>query len=188
VNYEVERKYWIEDERAIVQGVAALGGSFGPPEFQSDTYYAHPARDFAATDEALRIRRVGPVANFTVAKITYKGPKIDSGSKTRREIEIELSGGVEGARQHADLLEALGFRPVAEVTKHRRTATLAWQGHSVEIALDTVQPLGVFVELETSADDSGLTAAQQSLCSLAERLSLHRDERRSYLELLLART
>lgn len=187
MNYEVERKYWIDDERPIVQFVAALNGSFGPPEFQADTYYAHPARDFAATDEALRIRRIGPGTNVTAARITYKGPKIDTASKTRREIEIELSGGSEGARQHADLLEALGFRPVAEVAKQRRKATLAWQEHSVEIALDTIQSLGVFVELETSADDEGLAVAQQCLASLAERLSLHRGERRSYLELLLAR-
>lgn len=182
MNYEVERKYWLDDERAVVQSAAALGGSFGPQERQSDTYYAHPARDFAVSDEALRIRRIGPVA-----KITYKGPKIDAGSKTRREIEIELSGGIEGARQHAELLEALGFRPVAEVTKHRRKALLVWQGHEVEVALDSVESLGAFVELETSADDEGLAVAQQCLCSLAERLSLQRDERRSYLELLLAR-
>lgn len=181
MKYEVERKYWIDDEPALVQVVAALGGVFGPPELQADTYYAHPARDFAKTDEALRIRRIG-----TVARITYKGPKIDSVSKTRQEIEIDLSGGADGARQHAALLEALGFRAVAEVTKHRRKAELAWQGHDVEIALDVIESLGRFVELEIAADDAGLAAAQRCLASLAERLSLHRDERRSYLELLLA--
>lgn len=179
MKYEVERKYLIEDERPIVQAVAGLGGSFGPPEHQADTYYAHPSRDFAKSDEALRIRRTG-----AKAKITYKGPKIDAGSKTRREIEIALSGGIEGARAHAELLEALGFRAVAEVTKHRRKATLVWQNLDFEIALDTVESLGRFVELEAAADDEGLAAARQCLTSLAAHLSLDRDERRGYLELL----
>ncbi|HQU42073.1 MAG TPA: CYTH domain-containing protein, partial [Pirellulales bacterium] len=94
--------------------------------------------------------------------------------------------GGEFAQRHAALLEALGFRPVAEVSKQRRTAVIEWQGHHVEITLDEVDSLGSFVELETAADDDGLAAARQCLASLAERLELDRDERRSYLELLLA--
>ncbi|HQU42072.1 MAG TPA: class IV adenylate cyclase, partial [Pirellulales bacterium] len=89
MKYEVERKYRIEDEGPLVERVRGLGGAFGPRQQQVDTYYSHPARDFAATDEALRIRRVGEKAS-----ITYKGPKIDSSSKTRQEIEAELSGGL----------------------------------------------------------------------------------------------
>jgi len=181
VKYEVERKYRIEDEGPLAKGIRGVGGAFGPREQQVDTYYSHPARDFAASDEALRIRRVGEKASMT-----YKGPKIDSSSKTRREIEVELSGGLAGAQRHAALLEALGFRPVAEVSKHRRAAVIEWQGHDVEIALDEVDSLGSFVELETAADDDGLAAARQCLTSLAVRLKLDRDERRSYLELLLA--
>jgi adenylate cyclase class IV len=42
------------------------------------------------------------------------------------------------------------------------------------------------MELETAADDHGLDEARQCLASLAERLSLHDSERRSYLELLLS--
>ena len=54
----------------------------GEPAEQVDTYFSHPARDFAATDEALRIRSIDQ-ENF----VTYKGPKLDATTKTRREID-----------------------------------------------------------------------------------------------------
>jgi adenylate cyclase class 2 len=187
MSYEVERKYRLADPTALVEQVRALsqstklGGEFGPPQVQDDTYYAHPARDFAKTDEALRIRRIGEEAF-----VTYKGPKIDAASKTRVEIELPLSGGLHGAAEHARLFEALGFRPVATVSKRRRKATIDWQGREFEIALDDVESVGAFVEIETLADDANLEAAKASLVSLSEKLDLRDGERRSYLELLLA--
>ncbi|HET6881830.1 MAG TPA: class IV adenylate cyclase [Pirellulales bacterium] len=181
MSYEVERKYRLADASQLMERLRAWGAEFGPPQTQADTYYAHPARDFAETDEALRIRRIGDEAF-----VTYKGPKIDAESKTRVEIELPLSGGLQGADDHARLFEALGFRPVATVTKRRRKAGLSWQGREFEIALDEVESVGLFVEIETSADEADLEAAKASLASLADKLSLRDGERRSYLELLLA--
>ncbi|HWB11004.1 MAG TPA: class IV adenylate cyclase [Pirellulales bacterium] len=179
--YEVECKYRIPGTAAALMGrVEQLGGKFGDVELQVDTYYSHPCRDFAQTDEALRIRRVGDKAY-----VTYKGPKVDQQTKTRKEIELELVGDVTGVLDHATLLEALGFRPVAKVTKKRQAAEIVWQAHPVEIALDEVDLVGRFVELEMAADDDGLDAARRSLGALAEKLGLEDGERRSYLEMLL---
>jgi adenylate cyclase class 2 len=180
--YEVECKYRMADAAALLDRVQQLGGKFGEADLQVDTYYSHPCRDFAQTDEALRIRRVGDKAY-----ITYKGPKVDRKTKTRKEIELELVGDVQGVLDHAALLEALDFRPVAKVTKKRQTAEIAWQGHEVEIAVDNVDSVGKFVELETAADDDSLDAARSALSALAEKLGLEENERRSYLELLLLR-
>ena len=138
------------------------------------------ARDFAHTDEALRIRRVDQ-KNY----VTYKGPKIDRTTKTRQEIEIDLPPGEQGFAEFAALLAALGFRPVADVRKRRRTVALDWQQQQVEAALDRVEGVGTFVELEIMADDAGLDAARASLAELAARLGLQDSQRRSYLELLL---
>lgn len=160
--------------------LAEFGGHPGEPELQSDRYYAHPARDFALTDEALRLRRAG-AAN----RITYKGPKISAESKTRRELELELPEGDDVLADFGCLLEALGFRPVATVEKRRRKTYLDWQGYAVEVALDEVVSVGSFVELELSADDGGLARAEAALVSLAAALALGQSERRSYLELLL---
>jgi len=119
--------------------------------------------------------------------ITYKGPKLDAATKTRREIELPLAGGTRNAAQYAELLAALGFRLSGEVHKMRRIMHMSWQGKSVEIALDMVTGLGSFVELEISADEHEIEPAKAAIASLAAELKLDRNERRSYLELLLAK-
>jgi adenylate cyclase class 2 len=183
MRFEVEQKFPVADLAEIERRLAELGVPIGPPVEQVDLYFAHPVRDFAQTDEALRIRRVGD-ETF----ITYKGAKIDPTTKTRREIELPLAGGAAAMRPWRELLEALGFRPVAEVAKRRRTAKLNWEGRQVEVALDEVAPLGSFVELEIDADEADVQAAKKCLASLAAKLGLGLGERRSYLELLLGKT
>lgn len=180
MQFEVERKYRAIDPQAILARLAELGGKPGEAELQTDCYYAHPSRDFAATDEALRLRRAG-AAN----RITYKGPKVGAEGKTRRELELELPPGDDALANFGRLLEALGFRSVATVEKRRRKAQFNWQGQEVEASLDEVEGLGSFVELELSADDDGLAQAEAALASLAASLPLGESERRSYLELLL---
>ena len=120
-----------------------LGAEHRETAEQTDRYFAHPSRDFAQTDEALRLRRIGEF-NF----ITYKGPKLDATTKTRREIEIGLAAGQPAAADAAELLSALGFTPVAEVCKRRRDFTVTWQGQAIGVSLDEVAELGDFVELE----------------------------------------
>lgn len=179
--FEVEQKFHIDADGEVRQRIASLGGVVGPPAKQLDQYFAHPSRDFAQTDEALRIRRVGDDAY-----VTYKGAKTDQVSKTRREIELPLSGGAKGAERFAELLEILGFRPVASVSKQRSKAVVRWHEHDVEVAIDDVEKVGLFVELELQADERDVPQAQACLTSLAKELGVERSERRSYLELLLA--
>ena len=52
-------------------------------------------------------------------------------------------------------------------------------------ALDEVDGLGTFVELELSADEASLDEARRTIVSLANELDLGPSERRSYLEMLL---
>jgi len=180
MQYEVEQKFRISDPSAMRQKLRALGGELDDPVVQADQYFAHPVRDFASTDEALRVRRVA-MGNW----VTYKGPKIDLTSKTREEIELALPRGDDGAAQFGALLRALGFQPVATVTKQRRHATFPWHERRCEAALDTVNGLGEFVELEFSATEEDLDQTRKSLQALVEHLGLADSERRSYLELLL---
>src|SRR4029453_19590505 len=80
-HWEVELKFPLSDPAEVWARVAGLGVKFGPAVEQVDQYFNHPAREFAVTDEALRLRQVG-VENC----VTYKGPKIDKSTKTRQEI------------------------------------------------------------------------------------------------------
>jgi adenylate cyclase class 2 len=171
----------VTSHEAVLRVLAAQGITVGEPVEQIDCYYRHPQRDFAETDEAFRLRTVGE-QNF----MTYKGPKIDQQTKTRREEEVRLADGP-AARTTCDaIIRHLSFEPVATVTKLRRIATTERHDFTVEISLDDVAEVGQFVELEIGVDsDVAMNAAKQALADLAAELNLTEVERRSYLELLL---
>jgi adenylate cyclase, class 2 len=182
MKYEVEMKFPVADMATLESRLTELGAKISAAQAETDVYFAHPARDFARTDEALRIRRKGS-ANF----ITYKGPKIDSTTKTRREIDLPLPPGEEAAQAWTELLTALGFTAVGEVRKSRRKAQVVWQDQPVEASLDEVERLGAYAELELIVEPAGLDAAKACIAALAAALGLTASERRSYLELLLDR-
>jgi len=179
MQYEVEQKYPLEGFDVILERLEEFGASFGPPLEQVDRYFSHPGRDFASTDEALRIRSIGDEN-----RVTYKGPKIDQTTKTRREIELPLPSGESTPAAFEELFEALGFLAVATVRKDRRTAVIEWCGHTLSIALDDVAGLGHYVELEIAATEATLDSARNALAELAAQLQLTNDERRGYLDML----
>jgi adenylate cyclase class 2 len=183
MQYEVEQKHRVEDERALFERLAERGVEIGPRVEQSDQYFAHPVRDYGRTDEALRIRTVGDKCF-----VTYKGPKVDVVTKTRRELELPLHPKDEHGTRFSELLHALGFTPVAVVRKHRRPFQVTFENTRIEGALDEVEGLGTFVELELQADESHLENAKRLISHLAGELALGPTERRSYLEMLLGKT
>ena len=180
MQYEVELKFPLADPSDALARLARLGVVAASPIEQVDRYFNHPARDFGETDEAFRIRSVG-AANC----VTYKGPRVDSATKTRREIEVSFADGPEAASQMAEVWQSLGFRFVREVRKSRTPLTLDWHQRVYELALDDVPPLGTFLEIELLADEAGRDAARDAILALARELNLTNSERRSYLELLL---
>jgi adenylate cyclase, class 2 len=182
MRYEVEQKHRVADVEPLIARLAERSVALNPPTSQSDQYFAHPCRDFAMTDEALRIRSVGG-ASF----VTYKGPKLDTTTKTRREIELPLDPADADGSQFAELLAAIGFVPVAKVRKQRRAFQLRHGGFEIHGALDDVDGVGMFVELELLADDATLDEAKSAIRVLAGELELGPIERRSYLEMLLER-
>jgi adenylate cyclase class 2 len=180
---EVELKFPVADPSSVLARLQALGAALDKPQLQTDRYFSHPSRDFARTDEALRLRSVGE-SHY----ITYKGPRLDAAAKTRKEIELLLGEGPQTLASWCELLAALGFLHLADVRKQRCKAQLAWEGISVQIALDEVAGLGSFVELEALASPEHLPQAQTAVCGLAESMGLAAPERRTYLELLLEKT
>lgn len=183
MNYEVELKFPLGDATVAQDRLSEAGVAWIGECDQCDKYFAHPSRDFALSDEALRIRQVGD-DNF----VTYKGPKLDAATKTRRELEFPLGAGPQAAAEFSEFLEALGFRPVAAVRKRRRLGKLAWQQRPFDVAWDNVDQVGTYLELETQATAADLDAARGALLALAQSLKLPSPERRSYLEMLLERS
>jgi len=166
---EIEVKSHCDDLELVEKTLREKGGRLIGVERQVDLYLSHPMRDFASTDEALRIRRDGEKAS-----ITYKGPKIDRETKTREELRVEVSS--------ADDLELvfrrLGFGIGGRVEKERTTYSIG----GVLVCLDKVEGLGDFVEMEYEGDD--LVKGKEVIFSLMKALGLKGSERRSYLELL----
>jgi len=178
---EVELKFRNPDVPRLEAQLGQLGALAQGEAHQVDEYFNHPQRDFAQTDEAVRVRETNGQA-----ALTYKGPLVDRETKTRREIELDLAG--DRAREKmAEWLGAIGFRPVLKVEKTRRKWSLQRSGREIEIALDQVTGLGQFVELETVAPETELAPARTTLQELAAELGLTENERRGYLSMLLGR-
>jgi len=174
---EVEVKGYADD--AVFERVRA-SFRFIRKEYQDDTYYGHPCRDFAETDEALRIRVKRFDGHFE-AFLTYKGPKLDSDSKTREEIEVELPD----PDKQAFILERLGFREVLNV---RKTREKYYVDRGVVLTLDDVEGLGKFVEIERLVETpSEIPPTVEYLKGVLRSIGVENFERRSYLELLLER-
>lgn len=179
---EVEMKFPVEDFAPLVTRLAEWGITNVQSREDADYYFNAPDRDFAQTDEALRLRRIG-VANF----VTYKGPKRDAQTKTRTELEVPLAEGEEVAGNFQRLLEHLGYRFAGAVRKRRRIYHVERAGFALEVCLDEVEGLNRFAELEILAPEERLDEARTVLLGAAAALGLTTSERRSYLQMLLAK-
>lgn len=176
--YEVEMKVRAEHE-PVRDRLETLGAKRQDVVSQVDTYYDPPDRDFAETDEALRVRREeGKTGGELTTKVTYKGPLVEPESKTREEAEMVVSWGSDPRA----VLEGLGYEPAATVEKERERYLL----DGVTVALDTVAGLGAFVEVELETEDD-IEAARKRAVQTLETLGLDPSDqiRTSYLDLLL---
>ncbi len=177
---EVEMKFRVPDWSGVVAKLAEWLAVPQPVRKDTDHYFNAPDRDFAKTDEAVRIRRIG-----TANKFTYKGPKLDTVTKTRTEIELPLGDGSAVSADAVRFLTALGYKPVAVVTKTRQVYTFTRYGFPVEACLDDVGAIGRYVEIEVMAEPAKMEEAKAAVRQTAADLGLTDHERRSYLRLLL---
>src|SRR3954467_4665043 len=111
---EVEAKYRVPDFTAAEARLRDWGATLVAEQAEADHYLNAPDRDFARTDEALRLRRTGD-RNF----LTYKGPRRGTATKTRPELEIPCPPGDEAAADYLALFGHLGYRRTAVVKKRR---------------------------------------------------------------------
>ena len=197
--YEVELKLRADHE-SVRAALDDAGATLDRRVRQVDTYYDAPHRDFAETDEALRLReevrerlgKSGPesatgseeradVADAeSTTRVTYKGPLVEAKSKTREEHETAVADGDEAA----GILAGLGFEPAAVVEKDRTFFTL--DGYTV--SLDRVDGLGEFVEIEAeTAESDDIGEVREGAADVLRRLGFDPDDqiRTSYLGLLL---
>ncbi len=165
------------DHSKIRPVLSEMGASKVGVEEQSDVYFAAPYRNFAKTDEALRIRSLGGQA-----VLTYKGPKLDKVSKTRVEIETPVDG-----TAAAKIFHALGFLEVGAVRKKRDI----FRAGEITVCLDAVEGLGEFLEVEIDVEDEkDLEISRRKLFEFLSKFGLSEKDsiRTSYLEMVLEKS
>lgn len=200
---EVEVKLALTDSKRVEQKLRKDGFVLQKIVRETDTYFNGVDRDFRKTDEALRVRKTEVLKNVTDLSetdilsehsteqsvtendsqiqsfVTYKGPKLEETSMTRKELEIPI----EDEAAMSGLLVALGYHPVPSVIKCRKYYVL----DHMTACLDSVEGLGEYLELEILVEQE--EDRQQALQQIEERLlslgySMQDTTRISYLSML----
>ena len=144
---EIEIKVRVEHVKPLLEFLAQQGVYQGEVQ-QVDEYFTPAHRDFLAvrpTAEWLRLRDAEGAFS-----ITYKKWHFDTEGHGQYCDEYESN--IESAKSVRLILEALDMKSLAIVNKHRRT----WHYRDYEIAVDAVQNLGDFVEIEYIGNDPDL--------------------------------
>src|SRR5512137_146908 len=172
---EIELKVKISSLETVRRELHRLNAQFCGRMHKHDIYYNAPHRDFAVTDEAIRVRYTN---NHAV--VTYKGAKIQSSGLKARE---ELNTAVESGEIFEQVLDRLGFRKTAEVNKWRENYKLG----TIAISLDSVDELGTFAEIEIMTEEDN-SVASANIEKIAKELGIQGEPiLASYLELLLSK-
>lgn len=142
---EVEAKYQLLNFEEVIEHLKEMElHQIDNSEYQKDTYYNSPVRDFLENEivsEWLRIRETKEACTLNYKLWLPIGAKIQNQC---REFEIEISD-VYAMKQ---ILSHLSFEEIAIVEKNRRS----WKYDKVEISIDEVKGLGSFIELEYSEE------------------------------------
>ena len=192
---EVEVKFHLRDKDEYEDNLKKLGAKYVVDINHIDTYYKLPEgqRDFSKTDEALRLRRIEEFDARMVetldpqisADFTYKGPKIDTETKTRKELVSAV-----GDPDNLELiLKEIGIRPILTLEKKRRLYTLDFNTLHIEILIDQIEHLdGYYSECEIIAEtEEEMEAGKITIFGIMEKLGYGKSDSilTSYLELVI---
>ena len=193
---EVEIKVRITNPNEIKNKFEKLNGMYKLSLYHEDTYFNMPKglRDFKKTDEALRIRKsvefqknINDSEKIVNYFITYKGEKIDTSTKSRKELEVKLNDGI----QMREILKSLGFKEIFTVKKERELFEFKYKNIKLEALIDYIPILKEYymeVEITTETIDK-LNETREILFEFLSNIDIKREEsiRKSYLELIAER-
>jgi adenylate cyclase class 2 len=150
---EIEAKLKVDSLDEVEKRLKELGAEYIGEQLQEDILFDDAAETLTKNDSCIRLRK--QVMNGQTKYIlTYKGAKENSNLKKRREIETDVSNG----DSVKELLSALGYKKRLIVEKNRRF----WKHGKCEVALDSLNLLGNFVEIE-GPDEKSINDVQKSL-------------------------
>lgn len=177
---EVEVKVAVKNRLQIENSLQQLGFEKGDLLKESDYYFDSKFNKLREQDMALRIRSCENLTSNTAEHfMTFKGPKLDSISMTRKELETKI----ESAETGIEILCSLGYEPILPVHKLRQHLAMG----EITACLDQVEELGDFLELEIIVQqESEREAALNQIITLLNELGYAPTEiiRTSYLSML----
>lgn len=167
---ENESKHRVVDEAALLAALAGQSFTEVSNSVHRDEYYDSPAGTLAGGDIVCRLR-ITPAG----VDAAFKGPRSFQADGSHRRIEVEVP--VAGADEARAAWERQGLRRTWVLDKRRRV--FRHPTRQLEIAVDELPGLGLFVELEGPAGE-----ISEMRTNLGDALSAA--ERRNYYELAIA--
>ncbi len=165
-NVEIEIKIQLDEKTFLkVQEQLKSTAKLIKSEREIDEYFTPSHRNFVSPQfpyEWLRLRKRG-----SSAILTYKHFHPENVEKTTHCDEFESK--VENDEQLQKILKALDFQKLITVDKSRITYH---HKDEFEMALDTVQELGNFIEIEALKDFGSIEAARERLFEYAKQLGV----------------
>ncbi|HEY8992251.1 MAG TPA: class IV adenylate cyclase [Candidatus Microsaccharimonas sp.] len=138
---EIEIKAKVENKQALIDTILSAGIQLSAPIKQHDVVYGQAGvADNAPGSIWLRIRTENDSKTIFTLKQQYEGG-LDS---------VEHETEVENAVELALIISTLGFSLYSDLTKTRQKAKY----NDIEICVDDVEELGVFIEAERLAEES----------------------------------
>jgi adenylate cyclase class 2 len=149
--HEVEVKYRVPDEAALLAALAGRGVSLSVAVRQDDQAYAPAAWRYGMSKIGVPFARLRTQDGRHL--FTVKRPVDNEMACLEHETVV-----ADREQMHAALI-AMGFTPTVRIVKLRRTGR--W--NEVSLCLDTVDGLGTFVEVEAliGAQESGRTTQER---------------------------
>lgn len=181
---EVEVKIPIEDFESVYLRLGEAGFVHTKTRKEEDVYFNSLYYDLKERDKALRIRRsIDLETKRRWAELNCKGPKLDTVSMSRKEVEIPI----EDPDAMESILNEIGFLKVEHSVEKLR---YYFTKDRVTAALDRVEGLGDFLELEIM--EQGEAMQEQCLEEIEELMEtlgykMQNTVRRSYLSMLMER-
>ena len=190
MSFEVEIKIKLDDDEKKAVEVYLENKKYLGKSRQVDAYFDTNPPSYARLDKALRLRMQTAIdsdknGNDDVIELTFKGPKLNLDSKTRKELNLDLNNKTKFETIEIFLFE-LGFSNAIKIVKTRKS----WTASDIHFSLDK-NDLGYYLEIEKIIEAENLIEdAEEDLWILLQKildkkLSKNRKITKSYLQLLL---
>ncbi len=147
---------------------------------ETDDYYTPAHRDFLEPQYPYEWLRLRKKAGRIILNYKHFHPENVPDTTHCDEFETEITS----SEQLHKIFSSLNFKKIVTVDKKRENYRV---GEEFDIAMDIVQELGHYIEIEALKDFGGVDATRQKLYELAKKLGIDisKEDKRGYPYILM---